>query len=792
MASSSELILPGYSMAHEALDGGPAAPAPKIAVLYVDDEPALLELTTLFLGRHKDLAIDTALSAKLALERLRLHPYDVIVADYLMPEMDGIEFLKGLRAGGCTIPFIIFTGKGREDVAIEALNTGADFYLQKGGDPRSQFAELGNMIRQAAHKRRAEEALRENEQRYRSVVEDQTELICRFLPDGTHIFVNDAYCRYFSMRQEEIIGRRFTPRIPFDDRQRVKAHLASLSRESPVSTIRHRIIMPSGEVRWQSWSDRAIFDGKGMIREFQSVGRDVTDVVMAEEALRESEQQLHAILQGSPIPQIVIDRDHRVVHWNRALEQYSGIPAADVIGTTQQWRAFYTRERPCLADLIVDGRIDEIPRWYPDKFARSRHIKDAFEVTDFFPNMGEHGKWLFFTAVAIRDRSGRTIGALETLEDITEQAEAEANLTQRAAETEEAHAQLEAIFQAFPDVYCRFEQDGTLLDLRTRDPTPISRIYDACLSRKVRDLLPPAQGTLLEEAIQDVNESGQMEIIEFTQEVEGVRCFYEGRFIPLLGSQVIGIFRDITHRKNDEMALKKANEKLQLLSDITRHDILNALTAISAYQELAMESSSDPLILTYLEKQRGLTQQIHGLTEFARFYQKLGVVAPSWQGMDEILTRIIPQLDTRGIPVLFNFQGVEVYADPLLERAFSNLIENAVRHGERVTCIQFGYDETPSGLTVTCEDDGRGIPPSDKEHIFEKGFGRHSGLGLFLVREILTITGLSIRETGEFGRGARFEIHIPQGNYRIPGTPERDIHEAALRTADLPAPPTER
>jgi DNA-binding response OmpR family regulator len=82
---------------------------------------------------------------------LQLHPYDVIVADYLMPEMDGIEFLKGLRASGCTIPFIIFTGKGREDVAIEALNSGADFYLQKGGNPRSQFAELGNMIRQAAH-----------------------------------------------------------------------------------------------------------------------------------------------------------------------------------------------------------------------------------------------------------------------------------------------------------------------------------------------------------------------------------------------------------------------------------------------------------------------------------------------------------------------------------------------------------------------------------------------------------------------------------------------------------------
>ncbi|MDD1669189.1 MAG: PAS domain S-box protein, partial [Methanomicrobiales archaeon] len=727
-------------MTQEPPDGGPAAPAPKITVLYVDDEPALLELTPLFLCRKGDLAIDTALSAKLALEKLREYPYDVIVADYLMPEMDGIEFLKGLRAGGCTIPFIIFTGKGREDVAIEALNSGADFYLQKGGDPRSQFAELGNMIRQAAHKRRAEEALRENEQRYRSVVEDQTELICRFLPDGTHIFVNDAYCRYFGKERDEIIGRRFTPTIPADDREWMRAHLASLTLDHPVATIRHRIVMPSGEVRWQSWSDRAIFAEDEEIREFQSVGRDITEIVEAEDALRESEQELHAIVQGSPIPQFVIDRDHRVVQWNRALEQHTGIPASMVIGTTGQWRAFYGDERPCLSDLLVDGKTGELSRWYGDKVAPSRYVEGAYEVKDFFPNLGELGKWLSFTAVAIRDSSGGIIGALETLEDITEQVKAGEDLAQRAAEIEEAHAQLEAIFQAFPDVYIRFDRDGSILDLRTRDPASLFLAYDRLLTRRVRDLLSPVPGALVEETIGEVQESGRMEIIEFTQESEGARCFYEGRFIPLLGSQVIGIFRDITGRKKGEMALLKANEKLQLLSDITRHDILNALTAVSAYQELARESSSDPLILTYLGKQQGLTQQIHGLIEFARFYQKLGVAEPSWQDVDGILARVIPQQDTGMAQVLFNLQGVEVYADPLLERVFSNLIENAVCHGEGVTCIQFGYEETPSGLTVTCEDDGVGIPAPDKERIFGKGVGRHSGLGLFLVREILGIT----------------------------------------------------
>ncbi len=296
----------------------------------------------------------------------------------------------------------------------------------------------------------------------------------------------------------------------------------------------------------------------------------------------------------------------------------------------------------------------------------------------------------------------------------------------------------------------------------------------------------------MEETIREVHFTGKMQVIEFTQEVEGSRHSFEGRFIPLAGSQVIGIFRDITDRKMGETALRQANAKLQLLSGITRHDILNALTALSAYQQLAMDASADPLMLSYLEKQDGLTRQIRAIIEFTRLYQKIGVTEPAWQDVYGILTRIVQQLDTPGIRVTYDLQGVELYADPLLERAFFNLIENAVRHGERVTSIQLGYDESPSGLTVTCEDDGLGISPDDKEKIFTKGYGRHSGLGLFLVREILSITGLTIRETGMEGRGARFEISVPQGNYRILGVPGRARHEASPGTAHLPAPPTER
>ncbi|MGB8821406.1 MAG: response regulator, partial [Methanoregula sp.] len=126
-------------------------------VLYVDDEPALLEIARLFLEESKEFVVDTQCSAQEALESLKSRHYDAIISDFQMPGMDGLEFLKRLRSEGNDTPFIIFTGRGREEIVIDALNSGADFYLQKGGEPQSQFAELRSKISQAISRRRAEE-----------------------------------------------------------------------------------------------------------------------------------------------------------------------------------------------------------------------------------------------------------------------------------------------------------------------------------------------------------------------------------------------------------------------------------------------------------------------------------------------------------------------------------------------------------------------------------------------------------------------------------------------------------
>ena len=174
----------------------------------------------------------------------------------------------------------------------------------------------------------------------------------------------------------------------------------------------------------------------------------------AENALRENHGKLHAIIQESPIPAFAIGKDHKIIHWNKALAKLSGIKAEKVIGTTQQWRAFYSEERPCMADLLVDQAIDVIADWYSGKYIHSELIADAYEATDFFPALGERGKWLRFTAAPIRDVLGEIVGAVETLEDVTDRKQAEEVLRSKIVAQRtlaEANLRIEYILNAVHD-----------------------------------------------------------------------------------------------------------------------------------------------------------------------------------------------------------------------------------------------------------------------------------------------------------------------------------------------------
>lgn len=240
---------------------------------------------------------------------------------------------------------------------------------------------------------------------------------------------------------------------------------------------------------------------------------------------------------------------------------------------------------------------------------------------------------------------------------------------------------------------------------------------------------------------------------------------------PLLGGDdrpggLICYGTDMTERRNAEQALFRANEKLKLLNSITRHDILNELTVLGGYIGMAKELTRDREMLEFIEHEKKATKAIRNMIKFTKDYQDIGVYRPQWQYLRNIVTLLANTLDFGSIILRNDLGRLEIYADPLFEKVVYSLLENALRHGGSLTFIRLSYRIVGKTCIIICEDNGGGVPDADKEKIFLREFGKHTGFGLFLSREILSITGFSIRETGIHGNGARFEILVPEGSFR--------------------------
>jgi len=226
------------------------------------------------------------------------------------------------------------------------------------------------------------------------------------------------------------------------------------------------------------------------------------------------------------------------------------------------------------------------------------------------------------------------------------------------------------------------------------------------------------------------------------------------------------ISSDITERKNAEKNLETINRKLNLMNDITRHDMLNQLTALSSILALADEQAGDATMKRYLLKSEHVVDTIQGQILFARDYQKIGVESPQWQNLMVTIQKARLPLKIPSLCIDEQCSKIEIFADPLLEKVFFNLLDNALKYAGPSPEIRFLVSEEHGHLLVTCADNGPGIPAENKEKIFRRGFGRNTGLGLFLIREILSITSIYIWENGEIGKGTRFQIRIPPGSFR--------------------------
>ncbi len=222
-------------------------------------------------------------------------------------------------------------------------------------------------------------------------------------------------------------------------------------------------------------------------------------------------------------------------------------------------------------------------------------------------------------------------------------------------------------------------------------------------------------------------------------------------------------------RQRVQKALDEANTKLNLMASITRHDVINQLTS----QHEALDSA---LLLRDQDPKKAWEQvttaaeiatQTLNAIRFTGEYQKVGVKAPQWQNLRTLVDAAVKHT-TPGTVAIANTlpQDQEIYADPLIEKVFANLIDNAIKYGQKLTSVRFSLETEGEAAIIVCEDDGVGIPEKKKELVFSYEYGMDSGLGLFLSREILAITGITLSERGTEGTGARFELRCPPGTLR--------------------------
>jgi len=339
----------------------------------------------------------------------------------------------------------------------------------------------------------------------------------------------------------------------------------------------------------------------------------------------------------------------------------------------------------------------------------------------------------------------------------------------------ENEAFLDTIVENIPDmIFVKEAHDLRFVRFNKAGEALLGLKREEMYGKNDSDFFPKDQVEFFREKDREVISKGRIldiprETIQTRQ--KGARILHTKK-IPIFSSDgkpkyLLGISEDITERVVVEEALARATKKLNLLNAITFEEIQNALFSFSGYLELMKKNPTEEMQQNFLEKQTVIMQTMRDSLAFAKMYQDLGQRPPAWQNVMYSFLFAISHIDTQPLSRNFAIEGLEIYADPLLERVFFTLSENVVMHGKGATAISLSYRESGEGVTLFFEDNGTGVPENLKERIFERRFEGKKGLGLFLAREILSITDIKIRETGEPGKGARFEIAIPKGSYRF-------------------------
>jgi PAS domain S-box-containing protein len=674
-------------------------------------------------------------------------------------------------------------------------------------------------VRDISERKAAEIALQKSEARYRAIVEDNTEFICRFLPDGTLTFVNEAYCRYFDKPREQLVGSTFMKLIPEDDWAGVLWTISQLSVNNPLITYEHRVIAPDGSIRWQQWTDRIVFDSSGSFVEYQAVGRDITERKQAEEALRLSETRYRELFEGVDDAVIVHDEESNILDVNEAACRRLGYTREELlrmktieIDAPEYATGFQDR----LDKQLSQGYLSDIGGVHVAKDGRRIEIDVNTKVIDY------HGKKAVLALVRditplrnTQAQLNKRIDELTTLRELDTEIGDMLNIDHVLDIALNAALRLSQADVGFIGL---LENDQLQLSKHTgiysqdmldksvnKDKGILARVLKTQKSELVYGLdhdpdhllrIPKMRAKIAIPLISRERVIGLMNLeaadeARFTPEIF--------RFLELLGVRIATALDNAWLYYKTELQLLELQElydrvsKLEGLKTemirIASHDLRGPLSTVSGYLQVIREDfEAKGKLSEYVDsidlatvRMQNIVSGILSLERIQELAQEGTIVKFDLRGLvKKTYEEHHPEagLKAQKLSLELDDEPLLVLCDPLqIHEAIANLIGNAIKYTPNEGKIDVRLRREGGKASFEVQDTGYGVPAAQQARLFEPFFRARmietkdidgTGVGLNLVKNIVQRSGGDIRFQSEYGKGSTFGFVLPLMKSQVP------------------------
>lgn len=610
-------------------------------------------------------------------------------------------------------------------------------------------------------RKRYEKAIQENEVRYRAIVEDQTELICRYRPEGTLTFINEAYCRYFGRERNDLVGSNFLPMVAAADQTRVREHLKSIGQHNPVAITQHQVVAAGGGVRWTQWTNRGIFDHEGHVLEIQGVGRDITKQKRIEVTLRDSEQFLSSILAAAPIG-MGVAKNRELVWVSDNLCKMLGYVPSELLQRSS--RILYESEQEFEQvgqiknrGIVVHGIGSIETRW----------VKKNGQVMDIL------------LSSALIDSQDQTAGTTFTAMDVTEQKRADQSLQKALAEAREARDQIEIMLRSVADGLIFTDRDNRIVLMSDSAEEILGKPLAEVIFKPVTSAF---DSNLLTDQLNRIGKGDCTEAmvdIEWPGQGDGPVRFIQTKSSVVMGAEgapagVITLLRDVSQ----ERALDRM--KSEFISTAA-HELRTPLTAVMGFSELMLNPKrySNAELTEFLSiihrKSEVLGKIIDDMLDLARLDSGQVIrIDKSLTDTGKLIRRCIT--DYRATFPGHRFEAIDIDEPlPLLAdgrkfcHVLENLLNNAVKFSASGSLVKVTCEVLQDEVCIAVTDEGIGMTPEQADLVFNKFYRVDAsntareglGLGLAIVKGIIEAHDGRIWIESEAGKGTKAAFTLP-------------------------------